>query len=65
MKENNIIRDKSYKFALDIIEIFKSLKTQREHIISKQLLRNGTSIGANREPKNIRFNNKNNQNKLK
>lgn len=49
MKQNNIIRDKSYKFALDIIKVFQSLKTQREHIISKQLLKSGTSIGANIE----------------
>ena len=49
MKSNqNIILEKSFEFALDIIEIYKCLaKEQKEFILSKQLLRSGTSIGAN------------------
>ena len=46
VKENIIIR-KSYAFALDIISLYKFLEGKKEFIISKQLLRCGTSIGAN------------------
>jgi len=46
MKEN-IVKDKSYAFALKIIQIFKVLnKEQKEFILSKQLIRSGTAIGA-------------------
>ncbi len=46
MKEN-IVKDKSYVFALKIIQIFKVLnKEQKEFILSKQLIRSGTAIGA-------------------
>jgi four helix bundle protein len=48
MKEN-IIRDKSYKFALEIIQLCQELKDRKEYQISNQLLRSGTSIGANIE----------------
>ncbi len=47
--ENGIIQDKSFNFALEIIELYKNLKTYNEFVISKQLLRSGTSIGANVE----------------
>lgn len=47
---NNIIQDKSYKFALRVVNLYKYLTTQkREYILSKQILRSGTSIGANTE----------------
>lgn len=47
MKSENIIRDKSYAFALRIIKAYKFLNAeQREFILSKQMLRNGTTIGA-------------------
>jgi len=46
--ENNIIYDKSFSFDLNIIELYKYLCTyEKEYIMSKQLLRSGTSIGAN------------------
>lgn len=48
MKEN-IIQDKSFEFALTIIALYKKLQEEREYIISKQVLRSGTSIGANIE----------------
>lgn len=48
MKEN-IIQQKSFEFALLIIELYKKLTNSKEFIISKQLLRSGTSIGANIE----------------
>jgi len=37
------------KFALDIINIYKQMLNQNEFILSKQLIRSGTSIGANVE----------------
>lgn len=49
MKENNIILEKSFDFALEIVELYKILKSNNEYILSKQLLRSGTSIGANVE----------------
>ena len=48
MKENNAIVIKSKSFALKIVRIYQVLCTQRhEYVLSKQLLRSGTSIGAN------------------
>ena len=48
MKENNIVVDKSKVFALRIIKLYKYLaKEKNEYVLSKQLLRCGTSIGAN------------------
>lgn len=48
MKDDNVIRDKSFDFAVRIINLYKYLvKEKQEHIISKQILRSGTSIGAN------------------
>jgi four helix bundle protein len=49
MKKPNIIKEKTYQFALDIIKVYKEMKEQNEYILSKQLLRSGTSIGANTE----------------
>ncbi len=50
MKENNIIQQKSYAFALKIIVIYQHLtREQKEFILSKQLIRSGTSVGANVE----------------
>ena len=45
---NSIVGKKSYAFALEIISIYKALNNdKKEFILSKQLLRSGTSIGAN------------------
>ena len=46
MKEN-IVVDKSKKFAVRIINLYKYLCKKEEYILSKQILRSGTSIGAN------------------
>lgn len=46
MKENKLV-DLSMEFAVDIIELVKRLKTIHESIISNQIGRSGTSIGAN------------------
>jgi four helix bundle protein len=45
----SVIREKSFLFALAIIELFKKLRAEHEYVLSKQLLRSGTSIGANVE----------------
>lgn len=47
MKTNNVILDKSKVFALQIIKLYKKLIKSNEYILSKQLLKSGTSIGAN------------------
>lgn len=48
MKKENIILDKSYKFSLRIINLFKFLcNEKKEYVLSKQILKSGTSIGAN------------------
>ncbi len=45
--KNNVVYNKSYAFALRIINLYKYLKDeQKEFVLSKQLLRSGTSIGA-------------------
>lgn len=46
-KKENIIMNKSYAFALRMIKLYKYLNSeQREFILSKQVLRSGTAIGA-------------------
>lgn len=46
MKEN-ILKDKSFLFAVRIVNLYKFLKNQHgEYIISQQLIRSGTSVGA-------------------
>ena len=48
MNDKNLIVAKSYNFALQIIELYKFLCSEKkEYVLSKQLLRSGTSIGAN------------------
>lgn len=48
-KKENVVRDRSYSFALKIIDLHRQIRKQREFVISNQLLRSGTSIGANIE----------------
>jgi len=45
----NIIKDKTYQFALNIINLYMEMRKQNEFILSKQVVRSGTSIGANVE----------------
>ena len=45
----NPVRAKSYEFALQIIELHRELVRPREYVLSRQLVRAGTSIGANVE----------------
>jgi four helix bundle protein len=50
MKRDNIVAEKTYSFAIRIVNCYKYLTTeQKEFVLSKQLLRSGTSIGANIE----------------
>jgi len=44
--KNNILLDKSFQFSIRIVNLYKYLNT-KEQVLSKQLLRSGTSIGAN------------------
>jgi len=46
--KENVILDKSFDFAVRIVNLYKYLSsTKKEYVLSKQLLRSGTSIGAN------------------
>lgn len=45
--KNNIIKDKSFAFSLKVIQLYKFLcDEKKEFVMSKQLLRSGTAIGA-------------------
>ena len=45
---DNTIYEKSFQFAVRIVNLCKYLQTEhKEHVLSKQILRSGTSIGAN------------------
>ncbi len=56
--KNNPLKDNSFQFALRIVKLFKILRSERnEFVLSKQLLRSGTSVGANiREAQNAESN---------
>ena len=43
----NILESKSKAFALRIVKLYQYLREKKESVLSKQLLRSGTSIGAN------------------
>ena len=50
MKTNNVVQEKSYAFAVRIVKLYQYLcSTKKEFRLSDQLLRCGTSIGANIE----------------
>jgi len=49
MKKSNEINDRAYQFALDVIRLYRALQLQNEYVLSKQLVRAGTSIGASVE----------------
>jgi four helix bundle protein len=47
MMKKNIVKDKSFEFAVRVVKLFKYLSIQeKEFVLSKQLLRSGTSVGA-------------------
>jgi four helix bundle protein len=47
MKRNNPVLELSFRFALEIIEFTERLEEKKKFVLSKQILRSGTSIGAN------------------
>lgn len=49
MKTENLIVEKTFDFALQIISFYIQLRDEKEFVLSKQLLRCGTSIGSNVE----------------
>lgn len=46
MKKENLIMDKSFAFAVRSVRLYKLLCARRKFVLSKQLLRCGTSVGA-------------------
>ena len=47
VKQDNIVREKSFEFAISVVKLSKGLaEVRKEFIMSKQLLRSGTSVGA-------------------
>jgi four helix bundle protein len=52
-KSDNVLKNKSYAFALRIVKLCRKLQgEQKEYVLSKQLLRSGTAIGALTEEAN-------------
>jgi four helix bundle protein len=50
MKAENVVQEKSYAFAIRIVKLYRYLTEKKnEYVLSKQVLRSGTSIGANIE----------------
>lgn len=46
MKKQNIVKEKSLDFAISIVQLSKNLQRNHEYIMSKQILRSGTAVGA-------------------
>lgn len=50
MSKDSVLVEKSYAFALRVVKLFKFLREEKkEFVLSKQVVRSGTSIGANLE----------------
>lgn len=50
MKQSNIVREKAFEFAVAVVRVCRvMILEQREYVLSRQLLKSGTSIGANIE----------------
>jgi four helix bundle protein len=47
--KQNVVHEKAFLFALDIIGLYRKYVEEHEYVLSKQVLRCGTSIGANLE----------------
>ncbi len=45
--KKNIIQEKTYTFALEIVQVCRKLQEQKDFILANQLLKSGTSVGAN------------------
>ena len=45
--KSNVVKDKSFRFAIRVVNLYKFLvSNKKEYVLSKQLLRSGTSVGA-------------------
>jgi len=53
-ERKNLIKDRSFQFAIRVTSLYRTLiEARKEYVLSKQLLRSGTSVGANvREAQN-------------
>ncbi len=50
MRKDNVVQEKSYRFSLRVVRLFQHLTAEKkEFVLSKQVLKSGTSIGANIE----------------
>ena len=47
MEKENVILEKSFQFALEVIDFAELLNEKRKYLLSNQIFRSGTSIGAN------------------
>jgi four helix bundle protein len=47
MINNSLVYNKAYSFAIRVVKAYKYLNEKQEFILSKQLLRSGTSVGVN------------------
>ncbi len=45
--KKNVILEKTFNFSLGIISLYQTMISQREYVISRQILKSGTSIGEN------------------
>ena len=49
-RKGNVVREKSFEFAVRVVRLYRYLAAEKkEYVLSKQLLKSGTSIGANVE----------------
>ncbi|MCH8903979.1 MAG: four helix bundle protein [Bacteroidetes bacterium] len=55
MKKENLILNRTFDFSIVIIGLYKTLIGKKEYVLSKQILRSGTSIGANVEEATAAF----------
>ena len=55
MKDENVVKEKSFEFSVRIVNLYKHLTANKqEYVLSKQLLRAGTSIGAYAKPSRLK-----------
>lgn len=47
MEKRNVIKEKSFEFAKEIVYLYENLADKKEFVLSRQVLKSGTSIGAN------------------
>jgi four helix bundle protein len=47
MEKRNVIKEKSFEFAKEIVYLYKNLADKKEFVLSRQVLKSVTSIGAN------------------